>query len=114
MPNYYGGKENIGALELLRSVNEIIRVECPGCITIAEESTSWSGVTRPAVETGLGFTFKWNMGWMHDSLEYFSKDPIHRRYHQNDLTFAMLYEHTERFINALSHDEVVHGKGPLL
>ena len=114
LPNFYGGKENIGALELLRSVNEIIRIECPGCITIAEESTSWSGVTRAAGESGLGFTFKWNMGWMHDTLLYFSKEPIHRRYHQNDLTFAMLYEHTEHFINAISHDEVVHGKCSLL
>jgi 1,4-alpha-glucan branching enzyme len=115
LPNYCGGKENIGALELLRSVNEAIRVDCPGCVTIAEESTSWSGVTRPvSVAGGLGFTFKWNMGWMHDTLLYFSKDPVHRRYHQNDLTFAMLYEYSERFINAISHDEVVHGKRSLL
>ncbi len=115
LPNYCGGKENVGALELLRTVNEAVRTECPGCVTIAEESTSWSGVTRPvSVAGGLGFTFKWNMGWMHDSLLYFSKDPIHRRYHQNDLTFAMLYEHSERFINAISHDEVVHGKRSLL
>ncbi|MGD2111654.1 MAG: 1,4-alpha-glucan branching protein GlgB, partial [Phycisphaerae bacterium] len=114
LPNYYGGKENIGALELLRSVNEAVRAEFPGCFTVAEESTSWSGVTRPVSEWGLGFTFKWNMGWMHDTLLYFSKEPVHRRYHQNDLTFAMLYEYTEHFINALSHDEVVHGKRTLL
>ncbi len=114
LPNQYGGKENIGALELLRGVNEAIRTDYPGCFTVAEESTSWSGVTRPVSEHGLGFTFKWNMGWMHDTLEYFSKDPVHRRYHQNDLTFAMLYEHSEHFINALSHDEVVHGKRTLL
>ena len=114
LPNRYGGKENIDAIEFLRSVNEAIRHDCPGCFTVAEESTSWSGVTRPVSEHGLGFTFKWNMGWMHDTLQYFSKAPIHRRYHQNDLTFAMLYEHTERFINALSHDEVVHGKRTLL
>ena len=114
LPNVYGGKENIEALELLRSINETIRRECPGRITVAEESASWSGVTRPVSEHGLGFTFKWNMGWMHDTLVYFSKEPIHRRYHQNDLTFAMLYEHTEHFINALSHDEVVHGKRTLL
>jgi len=114
LPNHYGGKENIGALELLRSVNEAIRTEYPGCFTVAEESTSWSGVTRPVSEWGLGFTFKWNMGWMHDTLLYFSKEPVHRRYHQNDLTFAMLYEHSEHFINALSHDEVVHGKRTLL
>ena len=114
LPNHYGGKENIGALELLRSVNVAIRTEYPGCFTIAEESTSWSGVTRPVSEWGLGFTFKWNMGWMHDTLLYFSKEPVHRRYHQNDLTFAMLYEYSEHFINALSHDEVVHGKRTLL
>ncbi|MCO6436378.1 MAG: 1,4-alpha-glucan branching protein GlgB [Phycisphaerae bacterium] len=115
LPNQYGGKENIEAIDFLREVNEIIRVEHPGCVTIAEESTSWSGVTRPISEYGgLGFTFKWNMGWMHDSLLYFSKEPIHRRYHHNDFTFAMLYEFTERFINALSHDEVVHGKRALL
>lgn len=114
VPNHYGGKENIGALELLRAVNEAVRTRYPGCFTVAEESTSWSGVTRPVADDGLGFTFKWNMGWMHDTLRYFSKEPIHRRYHQNDLTFAMLYEHTEHFINALSHDEVVHGKRTLL
>ena len=115
LPNPYGGRENIAAIELLRECNEVIRNECPGCFTVAEESTAWSGVTRSAsVWGGLGFTFKWNMGWMHDTLLYFSKDPAHRRYHQNDLTFAMLYEYTEHFINALSHDEVTHGKGALL
>ncbi|MGB2984814.1 MAG: 1,4-alpha-glucan branching protein GlgB [Phycisphaerae bacterium] len=115
LPNRHGGKENIGALELLRVVNEAVRIECPGCITVAEESTSWSGVTRPASQYGgLGFTLKWNMGWMHDTLLYFSKDSIHRRYHQNDLTFSMLYEYSEHFVNALSHDEVVHGKRTLL
>ena len=114
-PNAYGGKENIEAIALLRSVNEAIRTECPGCFCVAEESTAWSGVTRPVSQQGgLGFTFKWNMGWMHDTLLYFSKDPIYRSHHQNDLTFAMLYEHTERFINAISHDEVVHGKRSLL
>lgn len=115
LPNRYGGKENIEAIELLRTVNETIRHECPGHFTVAEESTSWSGVTRPVGQIGgLGFTFKWNMGWMHDTLLYFSKDPIHRKYHHNDLTFAMLYEYSEHFINALSHDEVVHGKRTLL
>jgi 1,4-alpha-glucan branching enzyme len=86
----------------------------PGAMTIAEESTAWFGVTRPAHEGGLGFTFKWNMGWMHDTLQYFSKEPIHRRYHQDELTFSMIYEHSERFINSLSHDEVVYGKRQLL
>ncbi len=114
LPNRYGGKENIEAIEFLKTVNEAIRTECPGCFTVAEESTSWSGVTRPVPDGGLGFTFKWNMGWMHDSLQYFAKESVHRRYHQNDLTFAMLYEYTERFVNALSHDEVVHGKRSLI
>ncbi len=114
LPNVHGGKENIGAIELLRAVNESIRLECPGCMTVAEESTSWNGVTAPVSEGGLGFTFKWNMGWMNDTLRYFSRDPIHRRFHQNDLTFAMLYEHSEHFVNAISHDEVVHGKCSML
>lgn len=114
LPNQWGGKENVEAIELLRAVNHAVREEYPGCFTIAEESTGWTGVTRPVTEGGLGFTFKWNMGWMHDTLLYFSKEPVHRKYHQNDLTFAMLYEHSERFINPLSHDEVVHGKRSLL
>ena len=114
LPNPYGGRENIEAIEFLRAANHIIREEVPGAMTIAEESTAWFGVTRPAREGGLGFTFKWNMGWMHDTLQYFSKEPIHRRYHQDELTFSMIYEHSERFINSLSHDEVVYGKRQLL
>ena len=114
IPNKYGGRENLEAIHFLQSMNETIRREAPGAIMVAEESTAWGGVTRPAEEGGLGFTFKWNMGWMHDTLLYFSKEPIHRRYHHNDLTFAMIYEQTERFIMPLSHDEVVHGKGALL
>ncbi|MBI5865149.1 MAG: 1,4-alpha-glucan branching protein GlgB [Planctomycetes bacterium] len=114
IPNRYGGRENIEAIQFLQSMNETVRAEAPGAIMVAEESTAWGGVSRPAGEGGLGFTFKWNMGWMHDTLEYFSKDPIHRRYHHNELTFAAIYEHTERFIMPLSHDEVVHGKGALL
>jgi len=113
VPNQYGGRENIEAIEFIKAANHIIGEEVPGAFTVAEESTSWGGVTRPAVEGGLGFTFKWNMGWMHDTLKYFEKDPVHRRYHQEQLTFSMLYEFHERFINSISHDEVVHGKGSL-
>ncbi|MDP9020270.1 MAG: alpha amylase C-terminal domain-containing protein, partial [Actinomycetota bacterium] len=94
--------------------NEVIHVEHPGVISVAEESTSWGGVSRPTYDGGLGFGFKWNMGWMHDTLEYFSKDPVHRRHHHDELTFGLLYAFTENFILPLSHDEVVHGKGSLL
>ncbi len=114
IPNRYGGKENLEAISLLQSINAAVREECPGALMIAEESTGWLGVTHPADWHGLGFTYKWNMGWMHDTLTYFSKDAVHRKYHQNDLTFAMLYEYSERFLNPLSHDEVVHGKRSLL
>jgi 1,4-alpha-glucan branching enzyme len=114
MRNRLGGRENLDAIDFLREVNELVRIEQPGCMTVAEESTAWPGVTRPAPEGGLGFTFKWNMGWMHDTLTYFALDPVHRRHHQDQLTFAMLYEHTERFIMPLSHDEVVHLKKSLL
>jgi len=114
IPNKYGGRENLDAIEFVRALNETVRIEEPGALMIAEESTSWPGVTRPVSEGGLGFTFKWNMGWMNDTLRYFKRDPIHRRHHHNDLTFAMLYEHSERFLMPLSHDEVVHGKGSLL
>lgn len=113
--NKYGGKENLDALEFIRETNELIHKNYPGALTIAEESTSWSGVTRPATEQGgLGFDYKWNMGWMHDTLVYFSKDPIHRKWHQNDLTFGMIYQHSEAFIQVFSHDEVVHGKGSMI
>jgi 1,4-alpha-glucan branching enzyme len=114
IPNRYGGRENLDAIQFLREMNEAVRVEAPGCVTIAEESTAWPGVTRPAGEGGLGFTFKWNMGWMHDTLAYFARDPIHRRHHQGELTFAMVYEFSEWFVNPLSHDEVVHLKRSLL
>jgi len=114
LPNDWGGRENLEAIEFLKAMNAIVREECPGTVVIAEESTSWNGVTRAPEEDGLGFAFKWNMGWMHDTLSYFSKDPVHRRWHQDQLTFAMLYEESERFLNPLSHDEVVHGKGSLL
>jgi 1,4-alpha-glucan branching enzyme len=102
------------AIEFLKKFNHITHTEFPGVMTIAEESTAWPQVTRPPYIGGLGFSFKWNMGWMHDTLGYFKREPIHRRFHQNDLTFAMLYHHHENFVLPLSHDEVVHGKGSLL
>jgi 1,4-alpha-glucan branching enzyme len=114
MPNPYGGRENVEAIEFLRAFNIAVRDECPGAFTVAEESTAWGGVTRPPSEGGLGFTFKWNMGWMHDTLNFFTKEPVHRKFHIDHLTFSMLYEYTERFINSISHDEVVHGKGSLI
>jgi len=114
LPNQHGGRENLEAVALLQSLNEAVRLEHPGCFTVAEESTAWPGVTRAVAEGGLGFTFKWNMGWMHDTLRYFARDPVHRRFHHDELTFAQLYEHSERFIMPLSHDEVVHGKRSLL
>jgi len=113
IPNQYGGRENLEAIEFLRKFNHITHTEFPGVLTIAEESTAWPLVTRPPYLGGLGFNFKWNMGWMHDTLGYFMREPVHRKYHQNDLTFAMLYHHNENFILPLSHDEVVHGKGSL-
>lgn len=113
IPNQHGGRENLEAVEFLRRFNHHVGVEFPGVVTVAEESTSWPMVSRPPWIGGLGFTLKWNMGWMHDTLGYFGRDPIHRRYHQNDLTFAMLYQGHENFVLPLSHDEVVHGKGSL-
>ena len=112
--NRYGGRENLEAIDFLRRLNETVGHEHPGCSVIAEESTAWPGVTNDIQHGGLGFTLKWNMGWMHDTLTYFALDPIHRRWHQDQLTFAMIYEYTERFAMPLSHDEVVHGKGSLL
>jgi 1,4-alpha-glucan branching enzyme len=114
LPNAYGGRENLDAVGFLRQMNAAVQADYPGCITVAEESTSWPGVTNSAEHGGLGFTFKWNMGWMHDTLRYFSRDRVHRRFHQDELTFAMLYEYHERFVMPLSHDEVVHGKRALL
>jgi len=113
IPNKYGGRENLDAVEFLRSVNHLVGTEHPGVVTIAEESTAWPMVSRPPWVGGLGFTLKWNMGWMHDTLGYFRRETIHRKYHQNDLTFAMLYHFQENFVLPLSHDEVVHGKGSL-
>lgn len=114
LPNQYGGRENLEAIDFLRKFNHVTHTEFPGVMTIAEESTAWPLVTRPPYLGGLGFTFKWNMGWMHDTLNYFGRDPIHRQFHQHDLTFAMIYHHHENFVLPLSHDEVVHGKKSLL
>jgi 1,4-alpha-glucan branching enzyme len=114
IPNDYGGRENIPAISFLKALNEEVYRQFPDVQMIAEESTSWPMVSRPAYVGGLGFGMKWNMGWMHDTLEYFSKDPIYRKYNHNVLTFSMLYAFTENFVLSLSHDEVVHGKGSLL
>jgi 1,4-alpha-glucan branching enzyme len=114
VPNRYGGRENIEAIDFLRQLNCIVHGEHPGIVTVAEESTAWPGVSRPTYLGGLGFSMKWNMGWMHDILSFFSKEPIHRKYHNEFLTFAMLYAFHENFVLALSHDEVVHGKRALL
>jgi 1,4-alpha-glucan branching enzyme len=114
LPNEFGGRENLDAVAFLKEVNETVYAQHPGAMTIAEESTAWPGVSRPTYLGGLGFGFKWNMGWMHDTLQYFQTDPIFRRYHQNDLTFGLIYAWHENFVLPLSHDEVVHGKRSLL
>lgn len=114
IPNRYGGNENIEAIEFMQELNTVVYDRFPGIMTVAEESTAWTGVTTPVYLGGLGFGFKWDMGWMHDTLKYFSKEPIHRSYHHNDLTFSMMYAYSENFILPLSHDEVVYGKGSLL
>lgn len=114
VPNQYGGKENIEAIHFLRRLNEHVYAEHPDAMMVAEESTSWGMVSHPTYLGGLGFGFKWNMGWMNDILRYFSKEPIHRQYHQNDITFSMLYAFTENFVLPFSHDEVVHGKGSMI
>jgi 1,4-alpha-glucan branching enzyme len=114
IPNQYGGRENLDAISFLQRLNSLTHGEHPGTITAAEESTAWPGVSRPAHLGGLGFTFKWNMGWMHDILEYVQKDPVHRRWEHNLLTFSGLYMFTENFVLPFSHDEVVHGKRAML
>lgn len=114
IPNRYGGNENLEAIEFIQEFNAMVYGRFPGCFTVAEESTAWTGVTTPTYLGGLGFGFKWDMGWMHDTLKYFSKDPVHRSFHHNDLTFSMMYAYSENFILPLSHDEVVYGKGSLL
>ncbi|MBC7359212.1 MAG: 1,4-alpha-glucan branching protein GlgB [Desulfacinum sp.] len=114
IPNKYGGNENLEAIAFLKRFNETVYREFPDTMTIAEESTAWPMVSRPTYLGGLGFGFKWNMGWMHDTLLYLSKDPIHRKFHHNNLTFSILYAFTENFVLPFSHDEVVHGKGSML
>jgi 1,4-alpha-glucan branching enzyme len=114
MPNQFGGRENLGAIDFLKRLNELIFSYHPGALSVAEESTAWPGVSRPTYLGGLGFNLKWNMGWMNDFLTYFSKDPVHRKYHHNMITFALLYAFHENFMLVLSHDEVVHGKRALL
>lgn len=114
IPNKYGGHENLEAIDFLKHLNELTHRLYPGTIMVAEESTAWPGISRPLYLDGLGFTFKWNMGWMHDTLEYFSKDPLYRGYHHGQLTFSLLYAFSENFILPLSHDEVVHGKRSLI
>ena len=113
VPNIYGGNENLEAISFLRKTNELVH-QVPGAVTIAEESTAFTGVSRPVYLNGLGFTMKWNMGWMHDMLHYFELDPVYRRYHQNEITFSMVYAFTENFVLPISHDEVVYGKRALL
>jgi 1,4-alpha-glucan branching enzyme len=113
IPNVFGGRENLDAIAFLRRMNELVFGEATGATTAAEESTAWPMVSRPVYVGGLGFGFKWNMGWMHDTLRYMSMDPIHRKYHHNEMTFGLLYAFHENFILPLSHDEVVHGKGSL-
>jgi 1,4-alpha-glucan branching enzyme len=114
IPNEFGGRENLAAIAFLKRLNEVVHSRHPGVLTIAEESTSWPMVSRPTYLGGLGFSLKWNMGWMNDTLSYFSQDPIHRKYHHNRMTFSMLYAFTENFVLPFSHDEVVHGKASLI
>jgi 1,4-alpha-glucan branching enzyme len=114
IPNQFGGNENLEAVAFLKRFNEVLHLEHPDALTFAEESTAWAMVSRPTYLGGLGFDLKWNMGWMHDALEYMHKEPVHRRYHHNNLTFSLLYAFTENFVLPLSHDEVTHGKGAML
>jgi 1,4-alpha-glucan branching enzyme len=114
VPNIYGGRENLEAISFLRHFNTVVAERSPGAMTIAEESTAWPGVSRPVRDGGLGFSFKWNMGWMHDTLSYMECDPVYRSFHHNELTFGLIYAFSENFVLPLSHDEVVYGKGSLI
>ncbi len=114
VPNEFGGRENLGAINFMKRMNEKVHEQFPGVLTLAEESTAWGGVSRPTYTGGLGFSIKWNMGWMNDTLRYMRHDPIHRKYHHDELTFSLIYAFTENFMLPFSHDEVVHGKGSLL
>jgi len=114
IPNQYGGRENLGAISLLKTFNETVHLDFPGVLTVAEESTAFTGVSRPTYLGGLGFSLKWNMGWMNDTREYMHHEPVHRKYHHDEITFSMIYAFTENFALPLSHDEVVHGKGSML
>jgi 1,4-alpha-glucan branching enzyme len=114
LPNCHGGRENLEAIEFIKSFNVQVHAHHPGVLTIAEESTAWAGVSRPTYVGGLGFSLKWNMGWMNDTLRYMRHDPVHRKYHHDELTFSLIYAFHENFVLPFSHDEVVHGKGSLL
>ncbi|MGX0956365.1 1,4-alpha-glucan branching enzyme [Pseudomonas viridiflava] len=114
VPNRFGGRENLEAIDFLRHLNDVVALEAPGTMVIAEESTAWPGVSQPTQQGGLGFNYKWNMGWMHDSLHYMEQDPIHREHHHGELSFGLMYAWSERFILPISHDEVVHGKHSLI
>ncbi|QGW19809.1 1,4-alpha-glucan branching protein GlgB [Pseudomonas sp.] len=114
IPNRHGGRENLEAIDFLRHLNDVVASETPGALVIAEESTAFPGVSKPTSEGGLGFSYKWNMGWMHDTLKYIQEDPVHRRYHHDKMTFGMIYAYSEHFVLPISHDEVVHGKGSLI
>ena len=114
VPNIHGGRENLESVEFLKRMNSVVAERFPGVMTIAEESTAWPGVSAPVPQGGLGFSYKWNMGWMHDTLQYVERDPLYRRWHHGELTFGMVYAYSEKFVLPISHDEVVHGKGSLI
>jgi 1,4-alpha-glucan branching enzyme len=114
IPNRHGGRENLEAIDFLRHLNDVVAIEAPGAMVIAEESTAWPGVSQPTGQGGLGFAYKWNMGWMHDTLQYIQNDPVHRAHHHNEMSFGLIYAYSEHFILPISHDEVVHGKHSLI